>query len=81
MIFNKAKGGKTQTNKISCKKCLGLRLKMKYGCIKKLIIFFQNLQARIEFTLHYKSDVQKNILMHKMSRKKLAQENIKNNQT
>jgi hypothetical protein len=25
--------------------------------------------------------VQKNILMHKMSRKKLAQENIKNNQT
>jgi hypothetical protein len=30
MIFNKARGGKTQTNKISCKKCVGLRFKMKY---------------------------------------------------
>jgi hypothetical protein len=37
MIFNKAKGGKTQINKISCKNCLGLKFKMNYGCIKKLI--------------------------------------------
>ncbi len=61
MIFNKTKGGKTQTNKISCKNCLGLKFKMKYDCIKKLINFVT------KFTSKNKIHFKKKILMHKMS--------------